>query len=119
MLRAVRIRFWVDSKQFSYIVWPFQTMDERLLKLLNNSEQNYPHALEYHFPRVFEKIMALWDSSDFDTYLADLMTTTRSGRQGFPREVASDIIYLCMLHDRLSQPMKTNSWAQVLREDQV
>ena len=94
-------------------------MDTGLLKLLNGNEQNYPHALEGQFPRVFEKIMALWDSSDFDAYLADLMTTTRSSRQGFPREVASDIIYLCMLHDRLSQPVKTNTWAQVLREDQV
>jgi hypothetical protein len=94
-------------------------MDARLLKLLNNSEQNYPHALEYHFPRVFEKIMALWDSADFDAYLADLMTTKRTNRQGFPQEVASDIIYLCMLHDRLSEPGKSINWAQVLREDQV
>ena len=93
-------------------------MDARLLKLLNNSEQNYPHALEYHFPRVFEKIMALWDSADFDAYLADLMTTKRTNRQGFPQEVASDIIYLCMLHDRVNEPGKSNTWAQVLREDQ-
>ena len=94
-------------------------MDARLLQLLNNNEQNYPHALEYHFPRVFEKIMELWDSSDFDAYLADLMTTTRTNRQGFPQEVASDIIYLCMLHDRRSHSGKANNWAQVLREDQA
>ena len=94
-------------------------MDAKLLKLLNNSEQNYPHALEYHFPRVFEKIMALWDSADFDAYLADLMTTKRTNRQGFPQEVASDIIYLCMLHDRWREPGKSNTWAQVLREDQI
>ena len=92
-------------------------MDARLLKLLNNNERNYPHALEYHFPRVLEKIMELWDTADFDVYLADLMTTTRSNRQGFPQDVASDIIYLCMLHDRRSQPVRTNSWAGVLRED--
>lgn len=94
-------------------------MDARLLKLLNDREQNYPHSLEYHFPRIFEKIMALWDSSEFDAYLADLMTTSRINRQGFPQEVASDIIYLSMLHERKGQAGGTNTWAQVLRDDQT
>jgi hypothetical protein len=94
-------------------------MDARLLKILNNSDQNYPHALEKQFPRVFEKIMALWNSSEFDAYLADLMTTTRTDRQGFPREVASDIIYLSMLHEHNSGSGETNTWAQALRDDQV
>jgi len=89
-------------------------MDARLLKLLNNSEQNYPHALEKQFPRVFEKIMALWDSSEFDAYLVDLMATTRCDRQGFPREVASDIIYLSMLHEPRSESGGTNTWARLL-----
>jgi uncharacterized protein len=94
-------------------------MDARLLKLLNNSEQNYPRSLEYHFPRVFEKIMALWGSQEFDAYLAELMTTTRINRQGFPQEVASDIIYLSMLHERSNQASGANTWAQVLRDDRV
>ena len=94
-------------------------MDARLLKILNNSEQNYPHALEKQFPRVFEKIMELWDLSEFDAYLADLMTTKRTDRQGFPREVASDIIYLGMLHERQGNPDQTNTWAQALRDDKV
>lgn len=94
-------------------------MDARLLKILNNSEQNYPHALEKQFPRVFEQIMALWDSSEFDTYLGSLMMTTRSDRQGFPREVASDIIYLHMLHENKDGPDESHTWAQALRGDQV
>jgi uncharacterized protein len=94
-------------------------MDERLLKFLNNSEQNYPYALEKQFPRVFKKIMELWDSSEFDVYLADLMTTKRTDRQGFPREVASDIIYLSMLHERKGDADRTNTWAQALRDDKV
>lgn len=59
-------------------------MDARSLKILNNSEQNYPHSMEKQFPRVFEKIMALWDPSKFDAYLAylaDLMATTLTNRQ--------------------------------------
>lgn len=76
-------------------------MDIRLLKILNNREQNYPHALEQQFPRVFAKIMTLWDSSEIDAYFVDLMVSHRHDRQGFPEEVASDIIYLSMVHARL------------------
>jgi hypothetical protein len=93
-------------------------MNERLLKILNNREQNYPHALEKQFPRIFEKIMSLWDSPEVDAFLADLMMTTRSNRQGFPQDVASDIIYLHMLHEAKNKPGERNSWAQLLRDDQ-
>jgi len=92
-------------------------MDERLSKFLNSSEQNYPHALEMQFPRVFEKIMALWDSAEFDAYVADLMTTTRTDRQGFPQQVASDIIYLSMVHEHKDASGDTYNWAQALRDD--
>jgi len=75
-------------------------MDARLLKILNNREQNYPHALEKQFPRVFGQIMALWDKPEIDALFSELMVTKRSDRQGFPSEVASDIIYLSMVHTR-------------------
>lgn len=93
-------------------------MNERLLKILNDREQNYPHSLEKHFPRILEKIMSLWDSSEFDAYLADLMTTTRTNRQGFPQQVASDIIYLNMLHELKGDAGESMTWAQLLRDDQ-
>jgi len=93
-------------------------MIERLLKILNNREQNYPHALEKQFPRIFEKIMSLWDLPELDAYLADLMMTTRSNRQGFPREVASDIIYLHMLHENKDESGKI-TWAQLLRGEET
>jgi uncharacterized protein len=94
-------------------------MDARLLKILNGSEQKYPHTLEKQFPRVFEKIMSLWDSPNLDAYFADLLMTTRSDRLGFPEEVASDIIYLQMLHENKDAPGESNTWAKVLRNDQV
>ncbi len=93
-------------------------MNERLLKILNNREQNYPRALEKQFPRIFEKIMSLWDSPELDAFLADLMMTTRSSRQGFPQEVASDIIYLHMLHESKDKIGQSITWAQLLRDDQ-
>ena len=92
-------------------------MNARLLKILNDREQNYPHALEKQFPRILEKIMSLWDSVEFDAYLADLMTTTRSNRQGFPQTVASDIIYLNMLHEHKTDTGKPMTWAQLLRDE--
>jgi hypothetical protein len=51
--------------------------------------------------------------------MAELMMTKRTDRQGFPQEVASDIIYLIMLHERKSQAGEANTWAQVLRDDQT
>jgi uncharacterized protein len=77
-------------------------MDARLLRILNNREQNYPHALEKQYPRVFGQIMALWDSPEIDALFSELMVTKRSDRQGFPSDVASDIIYLSMVHTRQS-----------------
>ena len=109
----------VDSGFFKIYATLLQIMNDRLLKILNNREQNYPHALEGQFPRIFEKIMSLWDSPEFDVYLADLMMTTRSNRQGFPQEVASDIIYLHMLHEKNESPGEPITWAQLLRDDQA
>jgi len=77
-------------------------MDAKLLKILNNREQNYPHALEKQFPRVFAQILAMWDSPEIDALFSELMVTKRSDRQGFPPDVASDIIYLSMVHSRQS-----------------
>jgi hypothetical protein len=109
----------VDSDFFKIYATLLQIMNERLLKILNNREQNYPHGLERQFPRIFEKIMSLWDSPELDAYLAELMMTTRSNRQGFPQEVASDIIYLHMLHESKDAPGEPVTWAQLLRDDKA
>jgi hypothetical protein len=93
-------------------------MNAKLLKILNGSEQKYPHALEKQFQRIFDEIMSLWDSPELDAYFADLLMTTRSGRQGFPQDVASDIIYLQMLHENKGESGEANSWAKVLRNDE-
>jgi hypothetical protein len=109
----------IDSGSFKIFATDLQIMNERLLKILNNREQNYPHALEKQFPRILEKIMSLWESAEFDAYLADLMTTTRTNRQGFPQAVASDIIYLNMVHESKDEQGNPVTWAQRLRDDQT
>jgi hypothetical protein len=109
----------IGSGSFEIFASRLQIMNERLLKILNNREQNYPHALEKQFPRILEKIMSVWDSPEFDAYLADLMTTTRTNRQGFPQAVASDIIYLNMVHESRNEQGNPITWAQRLRDDQA
>lgn len=77
-----------------------QIMNPRLLNILDNREQNYPHALEQQYPRVLDRIMELWDSTDIDAYFTDLMVSNRPDRKGFPPQVASDIMYLSSVHGR-------------------
>lgn len=73
-------------------------MDQRLLKILGGKTERYPHNLESKYPRVFEKIMSLWDSPKMDAYFMELMVTDRSDRAGFPPEVASEILHLSVVH---------------------
>lgn len=88
-------------------------MDARLLKILNNRERNYPHALAQQYPRVFNKIMELWDSPAIEPYFLDLMVDKRGGRAGFPAAVASDIIYLSMVHARQRESTTQDVWNEV------
>ena len=89
-------------------------MNEKLLHILNNREQNYPHALEKKYPRVFSQVMAFWDSPEIDLLFAELMVTRRSNRQGFPPDVASDLIYLSMVNSRMRSDNKIDDpWAHI------
>lgn len=70
-------------------------MDKKVLQMLEGKENNYPHALEKQFPHVLNKILALWNSAELDPYLQQLMLDKRDHqRQGFPPEVAMDIMRL-------------------------
>ncbi|MBI3222843.1 MAG: ankyrin repeat domain-containing protein [Nitrosomonadales bacterium] len=91
-------------------------MDARLLQILGNREQNYPHALEQQYPRVFGKLMELWDSTDIDAYFIDLLVSDRPDRQGFPPDVASDIVYLSMIHARQRGRDEVDPWGHVSEE---
>jgi len=89
-------------------------MDTRLLQILNNREQNYPHALEKQFPAVFAKIMSLWDSPEIEALFPELLIKDDSGRDVYPQEVASDILYLSMVHSRLKGLNQLNDpWKRI------
>ena len=61
----------------------------------------YPAALEARYSRVFNKIMAMWGTQPLEEHFSDLIVDTRGNRQGFPADVAADIILLSRLHTRL------------------
>lgn len=89
-------------------------MNTALLAILNNNVENYPHALEQQFPRILDKIMSLWNKPDIDNYFAELMVSKRINRQGFPVEVASDIIYLSVIYARQHAPLNMgNPWDEL------
>lgn len=73
-------------------------MDQRLLRILGGEMAHYPHALEHKYPRVFNKIMSLWDAPEIEAYFMDLIVDTRGGREGFPPDVAAEILHLSLVH---------------------
>lgn len=100
-----------------------QTLDPRVLKLLQGDAGNYPHALTQQYSRVLEKILALWDTPDIENYFYELTVDTRGGtRQGFPTLVAKDIFHLQKIHaaqrPKEIDPVETNVWSNVSDEKQ-
>jgi len=70
-------------------------MNERLLDILGGITEIYPYTIEERFPRVFNKIIELSETKLIEAYLLDLMVDNSGGtRQGFPPEVATEIIRL-------------------------
>jgi tankyrase len=63
-------------------------------------EDRYPSQLEAMFPRVLNKIVALWDEPEIDDYFEELLVDRRGGRKGFPPEVVQEIFFLSNVHDR-------------------
>lgn len=88
-------------------------MDPKLLKILDNREKDYPHALEQQYPRILNRILELWDSTAIDAYFNDLLVSDRPDRQGFPARVASDIMSLSLVHERQRGREELNPWGHV------
>lgn len=81
-------------------------MDQRLIRILGGTTEHYPYALEKKFPRILTNIMALWDSDEINQCFTDLMVSDRGERQGFPPDVAADIMHLSLVHAAQEAPEK-------------
>lgn len=71
--------------------------------LLNSARADtYPRQLVAQFPRVAERIDALWNDSDaIAGYLSELMVSERPDRRGFPPEVGAELMKLSLAYDRI------------------
>ncbi|MDD5057330.1 MAG: ankyrin repeat domain-containing protein [Sideroxydans sp.] len=90
-------------------------MNPTLLRMLDGNEAVYPHVLEARFPRVFSKLLELWETPRIDAYLQDLLLNTRGGdREGFPPEAAKEIFRLSSYHSEIHvQDKELDVWGGV------
>ena len=86
------------------------SLREKMLALLGDKATAYPRQIEQHFPRILAKLVELWGKPAASMFLNDLMfSDDRPNRQGFPSEVASELLRLSMIHDALQSTKKPSS----------
>lgn len=78
---------------------------ETVLYTLKCGTNQYPQLLEDKFPHILAKIVNLWNSTDGETYFADLLQPNGRGggridRDGFPDKVWEEILKLKLLYDK-------------------
>jgi hypothetical protein len=84
------------------------TSTEPLLSFLLTDDHRgkYPHRLVARFPHVAMRLEALWnDAEAVASYFTELMVSSRPNRQGFPPDIAAEIMSLSMAYDRIG-PIK-------------
>lgn len=89
--------------------------NSKMATILQKMPDRYPFALEQKYERILNKIADLWDTPEIDDYFADLMMDKRGGRQGFPPDVAREIVILNKTHEILKPQAATESsdpWEQ-------
>ena len=78
-------------------------INPRVTLLFADLPAKYPRILERSFPHILNRLMQIWDTPEFDPFMQDLMVDKRGGRQGFPLEVAAELMFLSELHNRLKK----------------
>lgn len=71
--------------------------------------QEFISALEAQFPHIAERTVYFWDAPEFYGFINGLLTTDVPGRQGFPMEVATELLFLEEVHDLL-YPREAPPW---------
>ena len=86
-------------------------MNNNILKGLGGDANFYPNHLEQQYPHLFDRIFTLWDSPEFDTEINHLLLDKRDHfRQGFPTEVASELLRLSVLHSEQAGKIVPDGW---------
>jgi hypothetical protein len=72
-----------------------------------------PRHLQVKYPRIANRMAALWDDqASCESFMDDLLTDKRGGRKGFPLDVAQEIASLRDYHFRLHHKDKV-AWDHV------
>lgn len=86
-------------------------MDPRMLRCVDGDAERYPHVLDARFRRVFERILELWGSAEFDDYISSLFINDSGSRQGFPEDAMTEIFRLSQAHDEARRrKAEVNPW---------
>lgn len=91
-------------------------MNERMARILRGREDQYPHCLGQQYPRILDKIGQLWGEPELDTYFESLLIDQRGNRQGFPKDVMTEILRLNLLHKEREQRKvgePSDPWTQI------
>ncbi len=95
-------------------------MDEKIKALFNLNSVHYPHELARQYPMILNKIVDMWTSETIDNYFSDLILDTRGDqRQGFPPEVAEEILRLSAINTKYRESLKPHSWLKVPEKDRL
>jgi ankyrin repeat protein len=88
-----------------------KTTKTTLQQILEKHPDKYPRHLEERFARILNRISEFWGTQQLNDYFHDLLVDYRGNRQGFPPEVASEILALSLLHE--VEPQKEDVWSHV------
>lgn len=93
-------------------------MDEKIQALFNINSVHYPRELARQYPAILNKIVDLWNSAEIDAFFSELILDTRGDqRQGFPAEVAEEILRLSVINTKDRENRKPHSWLKVAEKD--
>ena len=93
-------------------------MDEKIQALFNINSVHYPRELARQYPAILNTIVDLWNSAEIDAFFSELILDTRGDRrQGFPAEVAEEILRLSVINTKDRENRKPHSWLKVPEKD--
>lgn len=77
-----------------------------------------PDSLARKFPRIANRLAEIWKRPlQCERYLDDLMLDRRNGRQGFPSDVAADIVRLKLHFMATSRTVHFGVWGDRIEGD--
>lgn len=63
------------------------------------------------FPHIGEKLELLWGYEEFSRYILKLLNDSRDGkREGLPTEIASALLKLMLIHDKIFLNNTPSNW---------